>query len=73
MFISLADFDFRWGGGREQNEGGGGPNPFRSHEYIPGRNFTTRALGLGDGAGVGEEGGAEIGRVWTGATARPLG
>ena len=22
MFIALAGFDFRWGGGREQNEGG---------------------------------------------------
>ena len=35
MFITLADFDFRWGGGREQNEGGGAMKGGRGGEIKP--------------------------------------
>ena len=60
MFITLADIDFRWGGGREQNEGAGGglnQTPLgRMNVYLGGTLLNM--LGLGDGSGGGEGGGA---------------
>ena len=53
MFITLADFDFSWGGGREQNEGGGALG--RMNVYLGGTLLNVP--GLGDGAGGGEGGG----------------
>ena len=60
VFITLADFDSRWGApGKEQNDGrGGGSNPFnqtlvgRRNVYLGGTLLNV--LGLGDGAGGGE-------------------
>ena len=52
----MADFDFGWGGGREQNErGGGDKTPLcRMKVYLEGTLLNV--LGLGDDAGGGEGG-----------------
>ena len=57
VFISLADFDFRWGGGREQNEGrsprGGDQTPLGRMNVCLGGTLLY-VLGLGDDADGGE-------------------
>ena len=65
MFITLADFDSRWGGGREQDEGdaggGGHQTPLgRMNLYLGGNLLNV--LGLGGGAGGGEGGAGAGGR-----------
>ena len=60
MFITLADFDFRWGGEREQNDGGRGEGGYqtplgRMNVYLGGTLLNVP--GLGDGADDGEGGG----------------
>ena len=64
MFITLADFDSRWGGVREQDEEGGRGGKQttlgRMNVYLGGNLLNV--LGLGGGAGGGEGGAGAGGR-----------